>query len=110
MMLKLMEQINNSPPIIKELISDEVEKELIKKNIRNNRIYSSMIVKDLTEIIIKSKITGKDYSRLDYTLFINDDLYYSYVEIAENFVNTYYNKLIGSKRFRDSSLSDYDDY
>ena len=97
-MNNLVEIIRNLPPLLKEevigksmkAIEEDAEKKIIKE-IRNS---AAIVVEDITELLISSSRTGKLWERPEYTKNINDELYYTFVDISEKFVNNHGEKLI----------------
>jgi len=119
-MNKLVEQINNLPPLLKDqvvgqstqTIKNEAKQDFVDK-IQN---YNS-VIDDITDLIIDSKRTGKYWQRPNYTYNIDNDIYNSLVYIADNFVTKHYNEIVlfgTKKRYRNQYESDqqeenYDD-
>ena len=109
-MTKLVEHINNLPPLIKDEVIGESAKTIKKESVNNIQKYTG-VIDDITDIIIDSKRTGKDWQRPYYTYEIDDDIYNLLVIIAENFVTKYYNEIVlfGTKRRRDQEESEDED-
>jgi hypothetical protein len=99
-MNKLVDLIKNMPPMLKEEIigrsMEAIEKDAEQKVMKEIRKSAAIVTEDITELIIKSRKTGQPWQRPDYTNDINDKLYHTFVDIAEQFVNNNAEKLIFS--------------
>jgi hypothetical protein len=108
------EVINNTTKSIKE----EAEKKA-KQNITiEMRRSATIIINDITELLISSHQTGKDWERPSYTYDISDELYNTFVDVAKSFVNNYGENIIfhcvgdtciSRRQTIYSSESEYDD-
>lgn len=97
-MNNLVEIIRNLPPLLKEEVIGKsmkaLEEDAEKKIIKEIRDSATIVVEDITELLISSSRTGKLWERPEYTKNINDELYYTFVDISEKFVNNHSEKLI----------------
>jgi hypothetical protein len=97
-MNNLVEIIRNLPPLLKEEVIGKsmkaIEEDAEKKIIKEIRDSATIVVEDITELLISSSRTGKLWERPEYTKNINDELYYTFVDISEKFVNNHCEKLI----------------
>ena len=97
-MNNLVEIIRNLPPLLKEEVIGKsmkaIEEDVEKKIIKEIRDSATIVVEDITELLISSSRTGKLWERPEYTKNINDELYYTFVDISEKFVNNHGEKLI----------------
>ena len=97
-MNNLVEIIRNLPPLLKEEVivksMKAIEEDAEKKIIKEIRDSATIVVEDITELLISSSRTGKLWERPEYTKNINDELYYTFVDISEKFVNNHGEKLI----------------
>jgi hypothetical protein len=107
----MIEQIKNLPPVLLEEVIGEslkaIKEEAKAEVIKEMKASSSIVIDDITERIIKSSQTGRVWERPEYTKDIDDELYYTFVDISEQFINKHGEKLI-FKPFRrhDGELSD----
>lgn len=118
-MNNLIELIKNLPPLLKEeVISQSVEQikteERLKIMKEINR-SASIVIEDVTENIINSSKTGIDWIRPEYTKDIDNDLYQTFVNISQNFVDKHIdifqiNKKRSRQYFDSDSSSDEDMY
>jgi hypothetical protein len=89
----IVELIMNMPPLIRDdiigettkSIKKEAEEKARKKLIQEIRSSASIVVGDVLDRIVLSHRTGREWIRPEYTKDIHDDLYHTYVEIADNF-------------------------
>ena len=97
-MNNLVDLIKNLPLQLKEevigvsikAIKADAKKEIIKE-IKNS---ATIVVDDVTDCLISSSRTGKSWQRPEYTKNIDDELYQTFVLVAEQFVNKHAEKLI----------------
>ena len=117
-MNNLVELINNLPPLLKEeVISQSVEQIRIQersKIMKEINRSASIVIEDITENIINSSITGMYWTRPEYTKDIDNDLYQTFVDISENFVDKHIEIFRTTKRprqyFESESDSESDSY
>jgi hypothetical protein len=104
-MQNMVEMIKNMPPMMKEeiigvslkAIKEEARLEARLEAMKEFR-RSSTIVDDVTDRLVVSHKTGQDWGRPEYTKDIDDELYNTFVDIAEGFVNKNYEKLVFDER------------
>jgi methyl coenzyme M reductase beta subunit len=112
-MNNLVNLIKNLPPLMKDevlgetmkSIKDEVRKDVIKE-IRRSAV---VVVDDVTEQLISAHKTGRGIKRNEYTKDIDDELYYTILEIAEQFVEKHAEKIVFDNHMDQRDLDDYDD-
>ena len=90
-MNNLVNLIKNLPPLLKEEVIGqsiktirEEERLKIMKEIKRS---ASVVVDDVTEKIINSYTTGKSWTRPGYSNDIDNDLYQTFVDISQTFVD-----------------------
>jgi hypothetical protein len=117
-MNNLVEIIKNLPPLLKEEvlgktmkdIKDEVKQDVIKEIRRS----ASIVVEDLTDHLISSHKTGQDMKRPEYTNDLDDGIYYTFIDISEQFVKKHIEKIVFDNHMTyqvsDSDDSDQDYY
>lgn len=113
----IVNQIKNLPPILLEEVVKAslktIKEDAKKEAMREIRRSAAVFVDDITERMINSKKTGDDWKRPDYTMDIDDELYFTFVETAETFVNKHEETLVfGDRRISSfyTTVSDSDDY
>jgi len=94
----MTEMIKNMPPLLKEEIIGvslaAIKEEAMNKIMKEMKRSASIVVDDITDCLIESRKTGKNWKRPEYTKDIDDELYYTFVNIAEQFVNKHVEKLV----------------
>jgi hypothetical protein len=94
----MVNQIKNLPPLLLEEIIGEslksIKEEAKKEAIKEIRDSASIVVDDITNLLITSHKTGGDWKRPEYTKDIDDELYYTFVDISEQFFEEYGEKLL----------------
>lgn len=101
-MNNLVDMIKNLPPQLKdEVIEASIKniraeakaaaKKEIMKEIRDSAL---IVVEDVTELLTSSSRTGKSWKRPEYTKNIDDELYQTFVNIAEQFFNKKEDQLV----------------
>ena len=94
----LVQLIKNLPPAIRdELIgktTEQIKKEAKIQVINEIREYACDTVDDVTDLIISSRKKGNDWTRPKYTYKIEDELFYTFVEMAETFINKHSETLV----------------
>jgi hypothetical protein len=89
----IVELIMSLPPMLRDeiigettqAIKKEAEEKAMKNIIKEIRSSGSIAVSDISDRIILSHRTGREWIRPEYTNDMNDDLYQTYVEIADKF-------------------------
>ena len=111
-MNNLVELIKNLPPLLKEeLIGQSIksirveEKEKIMKEINRS---ASIVVEDVTEQIINSYTTGRNWTRSEYTKDIEDDLYNTFVHISQTFIDKHADQICFERQRTRRRLYYYD--
>ena len=111
-MNNLVELIKNLPPLLKEeLIGQSIksirveEKEKIMKEINRS---ASIVVEDVTEQIINSYTTGRNWTRSEYTKDIEDDLYNTFVHISQTFIDKHVDQICVERQRTRRRLYYYD--
>jgi len=103
----LVELIKNLPPTIRDEIIGktikEIKQEVEIQVINQIREYASDTVDDVTDLIISSRRKGHDWRRPEYTYKLNDELFDTFVDIAETFINKHSEIVVFNKRYRASS-------
>lgn len=94
----LIENIQHLPPLLLEKVilqSVQAIKEKEKKKlIEELKISACAVTEDITELLIKSHKTGRDWNRPLYTNRLDEDLYQTLVQVSEGFVNNYIEELL----------------
>jgi hypothetical protein len=108
----MIEQIKNLPPVLLEEVIGEslkaIKEEAKAEVIKEMKASSSIVIDDITERIIKSSQTGRVWERPEYTKDIDDELYYTFVDISEQFIRNHGEKLIFRPASRhEHELNDY---
>ena len=98
----LVKNITNLPPQLREEVIGESKKS-IKRTVQTQVIKdfkrsAVFVVDDITKCLIQAHKTGKSWIRPKYTENMDDDLYYTCLDIAEHFVETYMQELVFSDR------------
>jgi hypothetical protein len=101
-MNNLVEIIKNLPPQLQEdvigastkAIKEEAEKKTKEKIMKAIKRSAAIVTEDVTERLIASHQTGQSWKRPEYTNDIDDEIYYTFVDVAEKFVNNYGEMLI----------------
>lgn len=91
----IVELIKNLPPQLQEevigistkAIKEEAEKNANKKIMKEMKRSAVIVTDDITRRIIKADMTGDIWRRPEYTHDMDDELYYTLVDVAENFVS-----------------------
>ena len=111
-MNNLVELIKNLPPLLKEeLIGQSIksirveEKEKIMKEINRS---ASIVVEDVTEQIINSYTTGRNWTRSEYTKDSEDDLYNTFVHISQTFIDKHADQICFERQRTRRRLYYYD--
>lgn len=108
-MKNLVELIQNLPPMMKEEVIgkslEAIENDAKKKVMKEIRRSAAIVTEDVTERIIDASKKGQSWQRPGYTIDIDDELYYTCVDIAQKFVDNNSEKLIFSNgpRYRRQS-------
>jgi hypothetical protein len=97
-MNNIIELIKNLPPLLKEevlgvslkAIKDEAKQQVMKEIRRS----AAIVVDDVTDILITSHKTGQDMKRPEYTKDIDDELYYTLLDISDRFVKKHAEKIL----------------
>ena len=104
----LVEIINNLPPLlhdevigesvkaIKKQAKEDAKKEVMKEIKRS----ATIVVEDVTERLIRASRDGTTWSRPEYTNDIDDELYYTFVDVSERFVHKHGEQLIFNQLHR----------
>lgn len=94
----IVNQIKQLPPVLQEEVIgysfENIKQQIKKELLEEMKKDSEIVINDLTDIILSSKTSGKDWKRPEYTKNIDDNLYYNFVNISEMIVNKYYQKII----------------
>jgi hypothetical protein len=97
-MNNLVELIKNLPPLLKEEVLGEsmkaIREEAKKHVIKEIRRSAVIVVEDLTDRLITSHRTAQEMKRPEYTNDLDDELYYTFTDISERFVNKHAEKII----------------
>lgn len=97
-MNNIVELIKNLPPLLKEEVlgvsMKAIKEEAKQKVMKEIRRSASIVVDDVTDILIASHKTGQDMKRPEYTKDIDDELYYTLLGISERFVNKHAEKIL----------------
>jgi methyl coenzyme M reductase beta subunit len=112
-MNNLVELIKNLPPLLKEevigesmkAIKDEAKQQVMKEIRRS----AAIVVDDVTDSLITSRKTGRDIKRPEYTKDIDDELYYTFLDISERFVNKHAEKIVFDNTHHMDSYEDDED-
>lgn len=109
----MVNQIKNLPPVLKEEIVEisikEIRKEADKKAMKKVLTDVRIVIQDLTNILISSHKSGKDFRRPKYTKDMDDSLFDTCLQVAEDFVNTHAETLLFFQRGQRLSESSSDD-
>ena len=112
-MNNIVQQIKSLPLLLKEEVIQSsiitIREEERKKVIKDINKSASCVIHDITDIIIKSYKSGKNWKRPEYTKNIDDDLYNMFVDISQNFVDKHAENLCFRKRSRYDSDEDSDE-
>lgn len=99
-MKNLVELIQHLPPMMKEEVIGQsikaIENDAKQKVMKEIRRSAAIVTEDVTVRIIDASKTGQSWQRPAYTSDIDDELYYTFVEIAQKFVDSNSDKLIFS--------------
>lgn len=94
----LIENIQNLPPLLLEKVILQSVKAIKKKEkekiIEEMKISACAVTEDITDLLIKSHKTGRDWNRPLYTNHLDEDLYQIFVQVSEGFVNNYTEELL----------------
>lgn len=98
----LVEMIKNLPPLLKEeiigqslkSIKEDAEKKAKLSLMKQIRRDAEIVVEDVTNKIVESYKIGTTWNRPDYTKNIDDELYYTFVHISEQFVDRHHEEII----------------
>lgn len=97
-MNNLVELIKNLPPQLKEEVIGEslkaIKAEAKHEVMKEIRRSAAIVVDDVTDRLISSHKTGQDWKRPEYTNDIDDELYYTFTDIVERFVNKHAEKIV----------------
>lgn len=97
-MKNIIDQIKNLPPLLLEEVLGEslksIKEEAKQAAMKEIRRSAAVVVEDVTELLINSHKTGNDWKRPVYTKDIDDELYYTFVDISERFVTKHSEKLV----------------
>ena len=93
-MKNLVETIKNLPPILRDEVIGQTTKDIKKEAYENAKKHimkeirqsAVIVVEDVTDRMIRSHVTNQDWERPGYTNDIDDELYYTFVDISERFV------------------------
>jgi hypothetical protein len=114
-MKNMTEMIKNLPPLLREevigeslkSIKEEAEKKAKESLMYQIRRDAEIVVEDVTEKLVRCHSDGTTtWSRPDYTKNIDDELYYTFVHISEQFVHKYAEQIVFTPRRRRTILSD----
>lgn len=96
----MVEQIKNLPPLLMEEIIGEslkaIKEDAKKEAMKEIRSSASVVIEDITDRLITSRKTGKNWTRPEYTQDIDDELYYTFVDAAEMFVSKHEESIVFS--------------
>jgi hypothetical protein len=111
-MNNLVELIKNLPPLMKDQVLGETM-ESIKEDVRQEvikeiRESAAIIVGDVTDELISAHNSGFGTKRPEYTKDLDDELYYTFLDISEQFVAKHAEKILFDDRRDD--LDEYDEY
>ena len=108
-MKNMVEIIKNLPPMmIEEVIGkslEAIEKDIKEKVMKEIRCSAVIVTEDVTERIIEASKTGQSWQRPEYTNDIDDELYYTCVDIAQRFVDNNSDKLVFTNNPQDVNNS-----
>lgn len=98
----IVDQIKQLPPLIQEevighslkTIKEQAKKEVKKELLAELKRDSSIVINDLTDIIVECRRTGTLWTRPQYTQNIDDNIYYNFVDISEMIVDKYAEEII----------------
>jgi len=97
-MNNLVELIKNLPPQLKEGVIGEsmkaIKEEAKQEVMKEIRRSAAIVVDDVTDRLISSHKTGQDMKRPEYTNDIDDELYYTFTDISERFVDKHAEKIV----------------
>jgi hypothetical protein len=89
----LVEMVKNLPPLLKEEILEEtlksIKEDLKAQIMKDLNKYAVAVTEDITSNIIGTRKFGGNWKRSSWTSKMDDDLYHTCVNIAENFVDQY---------------------
>jgi predicted nucleic acid-binding protein len=113
---ELVNSIKNLPPQLRDQIIDktttsieqEAEEKATKKIMNEINRSAVIIVEDVTRKLIDAHKSCEYVTRPTYTKDIDDGLYYTFVQIAERFVNNYAEHLLFNERIVNNSGLDSD--
>jgi hypothetical protein len=99
---KLLQEIKNIPPVLLDEISDDIKQtridqiknKTIKSFLKRLKSEATIVISDITQLIISSHRSGINWVRPSYMNNIDHRLYGIYVNIAENFAQEYYRNSI----------------
>ena len=97
-MNNLVELIKNLPPQLKEEVIGEslkaIKAEAKQEVMKEIRRSAAIVVDDVTDCLISSHKTGQGMKRPEYTNDIDDELYYTFTDISERFVDKHAEKIV----------------
>lgn len=97
-MNNLVELIKNLPPQLKEEVIGEslkaIKAEAKQEVMKEIRRSAAIVVDDVTDRLISSHKTGQVMKRPEYTNDIDDELYYTFTDISERFVDKHAEKIV----------------
>jgi len=116
-MKNIVELIKNLPPLLKEevigkslkSINEEAEIKAKKSLMKQLRRDAAIVVEDVTNKIVESRVYGTSWRRPDYTMNIDDEMYNIFVHVSEQFVGKYEEHIIFSRHIHGMNLSDSDE-
>ena len=93
-MKNMVETIKNLPPILRDEVIGQTTKDIKKEAYENAKKHimkeirqsAAIVVEDVTDRIVMSHIKNQNWERPEYTKDIDDELYYTFVDISEKFV------------------------
>lgn len=102
----MVKQIKNLPPMLKEEIVDISMKEFKKDAIKKVTTDIRIVIKDLTDLLIDSHKNGNCFRRPKYTEDMDDILFDTCLQVAEDFVRDYSECLLFNKNQYSSAGED----
>jgi hypothetical protein len=108
-MNNIVELIKNLPPLMKDQVLGEtmksIKEEVRQEVIKEIRESAAIIVGDVTDELISAHNSGFGTKRPEYTNDLDDELYYTFLDISEQFISKHAEKILFDDRRRD----EYDD-